>query len=328
MKKRRCVQCEQPLAKHMRSDTKCCSPACRKARYERRHRTDRALAHPHRCEMCRRPIVLVRKRRDTKFCSPACRQQAYRERKAAVKLPRKAHQRVIRERLAAADTSPPRNADINTAQVRAISMAEAAAIITQYEWLGTMPAVSRYCFGLFFDGELGGAEVYGDEYGENLGVWDRYGYSGKIIALLRGACTHWAHRHSASKLIRRSMRLLPKHYTVVTATVDAMAGEIGTIYQACGFDYVGVMRHQGGRALVRINGKPMSERQAGRLVGTQGAHALARLGFDAVSVPRRARYFGFRGDKRERARNRAGIAHLITAHPKRMLDAMAMEDRR
>jgi hypothetical protein len=27
---------------------------------------------------------------------------------------------------------------------------------------------------------------------ENLGTWDKYGYSGQIIALLRGACTHWA----------------------------------------------------------------------------------------------------------------------------------------
>ena len=65
-----------------------------------------------------------------------------------------------------------------------------------------MPAVTRYCFGIFFDGELGGAVVYGPEYGANLGMWDRYGYSGKIIGLLRDACTHWAHPHSASKLIR------------------------------------------------------------------------------------------------------------------------------
>ena len=53
--------------------------------------------------------------------------------------------------------------------MRAITTTEAAAIITEYEWLGTMPAVSRHCFGIFFDGELGGAVVYGDEYGESLG---------------------------------------------------------------------------------------------------------------------------------------------------------------
>jgi hypothetical protein len=123
---------------------------------------------------------------------------------------------------------------------------------------------------------------------ENLGVWEKYGYTGKIIALLRGASTHWAHPHAASKLIRRSMDLLPDRYQIVTATVDAAAGEIGIIYQACGFDYVGVMR-PGSRTLTRINGKTMSERGMYCLAGTRGARALAKLGFDAISVPRRPR---------------------------------------
>jgi hypothetical protein len=231
-------------------------------------------------------------------------------------MPRKAHQRIMRERRAAEDRDLPRDVNIRTAEVRAITIAEATAIIQQYEWLGSMPAVSRYCFGIFFGGELGGAVVYGDEAGENLRVWDRYGYTGKIIALSRGACVHWAHPHSGSKLIRRSMDLLPEQYTVITATVNATAGEIGTVYQACGFDYVGVMR-QGGRALIHANGTAMSERQAGRLARTQGARALARLGFDVTSVPRRARYFAFRGSAAERKRNRAAISDQIKSYPKR-----------
>jgi hypothetical protein len=51
--------------------------------------------------------------------------------------------------------------------------------------------------------------VYGDEYAENRGVWDRFGFTGRIIGLLRGCCLPWAHPHSASKLIRRSTELLP-----------------------------------------------------------------------------------------------------------------------
>jgi hypothetical protein len=90
------------------------------------------------------------------------------------------------------------------------------------------------------------------------------------------------------------------------------AAEVGTIYQACGFDFVGVMR-LGGRALVRVNGKYMSERQAGRLAGTRGARALARLGFDVTAVPRRGRYFAFRGRRRKLRR---AIGHLIQPYPK------------
>jgi hypothetical protein len=41
------------------------------------------------------------------------------------------------------------------------------------------------------------------------------------------------------------------------------------------------------------------------------------LGFDASSVPRRARYFAFRGPRREREQNRMAIAHLIQPYPKR-----------
>jgi hypothetical protein len=92
--------------------------------------------------------------------------------------------------------------DIATAKVRPIPLADARAVIERHEWLGTMPAVARYAFGLFFGDRLGGAVVYGDEYAENRGVWDRYGFTGRVIALLRGACLPWAHPHAASKLIR------------------------------------------------------------------------------------------------------------------------------
>jgi hypothetical protein len=74
----------------------------------------------------------------------------------------KAHQRIMRERLAAADAQAPPS-DIATAQVRKIPLAQAKALIETYEWLGTMPAISRYAFGIFFGERCSGAVVYGDE---------------------------------------------------------------------------------------------------------------------------------------------------------------------
>jgi hypothetical protein len=312
---RRCCQCDRLLPEGARVDAKYCSARCRHARWHRRKRTGRVMAQGRKCEACRKRIALGM-RADSRYCSARCRQVAYRRRKVAVQqLPQKAHQRIIREQLAA-ESAESVAADIGRAEVRPIALAEAKALIEVYEYLGTMPAVGRFAFGIFFDARCGGAVVYGDEYAENLGVWDRYGYRGKIIALLRGACAHWAHPHAASKLIRRSMDLLPEHYKVVTATVDQAAGEFGTIYQACGFDYVGAMT-AGSRALIRIDGRTLSERQAGRLAGTRGARALAKLGFDAQPVPRRGRYFAFRGPRRERERYRDAIAHLIKPYPKR-----------
>jgi hypothetical protein len=206
--------------------------------------------------------------------------------------------------------------DIATAKVRPIPLAEARAIIKQYEWLGTMPAVARFAFGIFFGNRLGGAVVYGPEYAENRGVWSRYGWTGRIIGLLRGACLPWAHRHSASKLIRRSMALLPERFRVVTATCCKAAGEVGTIYQAAGFDYLGQM-YRGTRALIHYAGKIMSERQAKRRFGTCGRRALARIGIRSHLVPRRSRYFAFRGDRREQDALRDAIADRLLAYPKR-----------
>jgi predicted nucleic acid-binding Zn ribbon protein len=309
----RCLRCGRPLAKRVRSDMRFCSARCRVAVWRKRKRMASAVAR--HCAVCRTRLPLER-RLDARFCSAACRKRSFRRRKAAAvaAMPRKAHQRIIRERLAANGVE--RTADIRTALVQAISTAEAKAVIEQFEWLGTMPAAVRHCFGIFFAGELGGAVVYASEPSESLHVWDRYKFTGKIIALARGACLHWAHPHAASKLIRRSMALLPQRYKVITASVDQLAGEVGTIYQACGFDYVGTMR-SGGRALVTINGKNISERQAYRIAGTRGARALAQLGFDVRSVRRRGRYFAFRGSRAERRKHREAIIHLIKPYAKR-----------
>jgi hypothetical protein len=135
----------------------------------------------------------------------------------------KAHQRFIREELS--KTEPSFKADIATAVVHEITSSQAKEIIEKYEWLKTMPAVVLHCYGIFFDGICGGAVVFGQEYGENLGIWDKLGYTGKIITLARGCSAHWAHPHSASKLIRTSMKMLPEKFKVVTATVDETAGE-------------------------------------------------------------------------------------------------------
>jgi hypothetical protein len=207
-------------------------------------------------------------------------------------------------------------ADIATATVRPISLIDARAIVERYEWLGSMPALGRWAFGIFFGERCGGVAVFGDEYAENLAVWDRYGFTGKIVALLRGACLPWAHRHSASKLIRGAMALLPERYRIVTATCCAGAGEIGSVYQAAGFDFVGQM-YGGTRALIHYQGRVISERHAKRRFGTCGRRELAALGIRAHLVPRRTRYFGFRGDCREQQTLRAAIADRIKPYPKR-----------
>lgn len=244
----------------------------------------------------------------------------------------KAWQRLIRERQADAERlsgEPWRDyeADISKAEVRRVSYATAREVIQQYEWLGRMPAVVSFCYGVYFADQLAGVVVYGPEYGENLGVWDKYGYTGKIILLARGACVHWAHPHTASKLIRGSMRLLPERFEVVTATVDSGAGEVGTIYQACNFDYVGPMG-SGHRGCV-VNGKLYTSRNMKDVFDTESIKKIqARFGVDNVKVikePAKGRYFAFRGGKIARKHNRAAIAHIVKPYPRRSVGAAPAE---
>lgn len=231
--------------------------------------------------------------------------------------------------------------DISKAEVRPCSVDTAKHIIEQYEWLGCMPGFVMFTFGIFWQGHCGGVVVYRPEYSENLGIqareqgrkcadWSKYGYEGKMLLLARGACVHWAHPHAASKLIRRSMDLLPAKYEVITATTDPAAGEIGTIYQACGFHYVGSMRDNNpnfeskpdDRGAWVLNGKIVGSRYMRLNCGTSKARDVAKIFPTATRIQQysKHRYFGFRGSAGARKRHMKAIQHLIKPYPKRDRD--------
>lgn len=214
--------------------------------------------------------------------------------------------------------------DIAKAEVREINTRTATNIIEQYEWMGCMPAIVLSCYGIYFDGSLGGCVVYSPEYGENLGVWDTYGWTGKIVLLSRGACVHWAHPHAASKLIAKSIKMLPQHYEVVTATVDDLAGEIGVIYQACNFHYIGRMREDNPRSTgswperdgVLIDGKLVTGRTLRHRYGSQNKDTIIAANPNAQFVTQRSkgRYVYFRHNRKKHEQE---ISDLIRPYPKR-----------
>ena len=210
--------------------------------------------------------------------------------------------------------------------VKEITYSEAKAVIEKYEWLGCMPVCVRHCYGLFFpslsdedDWLLGGVTVFSQEYAENQGVWDKYGYTGKIILLARGVNLHFCPKNANSHLIMESIKLLPEQYKVVTCTVDNLAGEVGTIYQACNFDYVGVMRKGKERTGFLINGKLYGSRAIRQKYGTQKKDEIKKLIPDVKIIKQKSkgRYFYFRGNKREVRELRKPILHLIKEYPKR-----------
>jgi hypothetical protein len=245
-----------------------------------------------------------------------------------------AHQKLVRDQKAQEDLNnlfgnywEEIDKDLKKAVVKPIDFNTAKRIIEEYEWLGCMPSVSLFYFGIYFDNVCGGCVVFSPEYIENLGHWDKYDYTGKIILLSRGVCLHWTPINTNSKLIMSAIKMLPSTYEVITATTDHLAGEIGTIYQACNFYYVGSMRDanpnvrskNGDRTGWLINGKLYGARTLRQKYGDTKMETLLKFNRKVEKVKQNSkhRYFLFRGSTKRKEYLQSKIAHLIKPYPKR-----------
>lgn len=125
------------------------------------------------------------------------------------------------------------------AEVTEIDFQTAKDIITKYEWLGTMPAGAFLCVGLFFDGHIAGVEVFTES--KPGGKYTLFKQPATCLA--RGCCVHWAPNWASSFLIARALKILNEYYKgeprFVVAYSDWEAGEIGKVYQATNWFYLG-----------------------------------------------------------------------------------------
>jgi hypothetical protein len=151
-------------------------------------------------------------------------------------------QKQLRDRYLNEGIPPVPHLDVKRAEVRRVSRHLAEQVILKYEWLGTM-AQTGYHYGLFFGSYCAGvccvaagAATGGVNSHRPFGV-----LPGEFAVLARGACTHWAPSGSNSKLVSWTCRLFAKdaHCRVLIAYSDTDAGEVGTIYQACSWVYIG-----------------------------------------------------------------------------------------
>jgi hypothetical protein len=127
--------------------------------------------------------------------------------------------------------------------VKPIRAKLAEQIILKYEWLGTMAATSLH-YGIFFGSYCAGATCVGKAVTAGTHIHSPFKIEpSELLVLARGACVHWAPPGTNSKLVAWTTRLLPKSRPgakLLLAYADTDAGEIGTIYQACNWNYVGL----------------------------------------------------------------------------------------
>lgn len=248
--------------------------------------------------------------------------------KALPGISEKAHQRVIRERQAALEPRP-QMTSMRGCWVEPITREEAESVILKYEWLGTMGrGVATY--GLRGPGgELLGTAVFG--WPSAVQSRDICGqeYRDRAICLERGACVHYAPKNAASFLIANAVRQAAKDrgWRIFYAYADPEAGEIGTVYQACNWLYIG----QGvGRTPGRLredwrlpDGTELSSRSL-RHRKMKRADAL-ELGWRPVYKHPKHKYVHFEGSKTERATLLRALRYPVRSYPKREVVAVAVE---
>jgi hypothetical protein len=258
---------------------------------------------------------------------------------------KKAHQRLIREQHALEpdpliDEKRALAASLKNAVVREISKSEAKKIILKYEWLGNM-GTTDFAFGLYFSKHLAGAVCFGRTAGTKTAASIcGQEYAHLVKTLNRGACVHWAHPHSASFLISHACRLMAqKGYHIFVAYSDPAAGEIGTVYQGCGWNYCGTVTS--GSSSFVWPGKPIAKdplwgtfkngeihdernihhsiRRGYRIECTRREKRLrmVREGFLFLKSQPRHRYVHFYGDKETVATLGAALKWETFPYPKR-----------
>ena len=118
---------------------------------------------------------------------------------------------------------------------------EIKEFIERHEWLGKLPArpTHRFIARLKKNGTIAGAIVMAtpNSFSHILGKENR----DKEKLISRGACISWAPKNLGSWLIMKSIKWMVKNteFRMFSAYSDPEAKELGTIYQACNFIYLG-----------------------------------------------------------------------------------------
>lgn len=137
---------------------------------------------------------------------------------------------------------------------------DAGRFIKRYEWLGKLAFNTTHYFGAYYRNILCGVITMGcpNAFSKCLGSdTDKYE---RLIS--RGACISWSPKGLASHFMMWCIKWMVNNtqYRVFTAYSDPTAKELGTIYQACSFYYLGNKFGATTRYISPYSGKIISDR--------------------------------------------------------------------
>lgn len=138
---------------------------------------------------------------------------------------------------------------------------EMTEFIKRHEWLGTISLYTTHWFACRYKGILAGVILMNqpNSFSKLLGE-----DTSKVERLIsRGACISWSPKCLASHFLMFCIKWMVQNteYRLFTAYSDETAREIGQIYSACNFYYLGQKSGGTKKYVNPYNGKLMSDRQ-------------------------------------------------------------------
>jgi len=196
---------------------------------------------------------------------------------------------------------------------------EARAFLVKHEWLGTL-GMARWRFALVQGGRLAAVVGFGPPGSHTaFRAMLPIGLASKTVQLVRGASAAWAHPHSASHLIMAAGAVLADELgsVAIVAYSDPRAGELGTVYQACGAIYLGTTATGGAEAFI-VHGRRYTARRAFEHFGSTAHAHLISIDPGATQIPRfrKHRYLIPVGQSSMRRRMRRFLTPLQKTYPK------------
>lgn len=236
-------------------------------------------------------------------------------------------QRILREQRAKEEKRPVIH-NLDGCRIQEVSSEQARFIIKKYEWLGTMGR-PQFCVGLLSrNGELLGVACFGLPGSRESRNICGEEYAKEAICLERGACVPHAPPNAASFLISQACRVaVRKGFRVVYAYADEDAGEIGTVYQACNWIYIGQgVGRSPGRKREYYRHPKTGETIASRTLRHRGwtKNGIISMGWEVILQAAKHKYVWFGGRRKHELLSRMRYPQL--PYPKRTLNKKNEDD--
>lgn len=137
---------------------------------------------------------------------------------------------------------------------------ECIEFIKRHEWLGTLSQYTTQWFAARYKGKLAGVLLFNMPNAFSKVVGDKTKDLERLIS--RGACISWSPKTLASSFMMWCIRWMVDNtqYRVFSAYSDPSAKELGTVYQACSFYYIGNTYGATKRYVNPFTGKLVSDR--------------------------------------------------------------------